>query len=58
MSQLYDKPEQPDLSPGGKPIVQIAERPNLQQSQIIHNLKQDKNLNTRRLYISVKTRRP
>ena len=27
VSQLYDKPEQPKLLPGIKPIIQIAERP-------------------------------
>ena len=40
--QLYNKPEQPKLLPGRKPIIQIAERPMLQQSKILHNLKQDK----------------
>ena len=33
MSQPFDKPEQPRLLPGRMPIIQIAERPILQQSQ-------------------------
>ena len=33
--QLHDKPEQPKLLSGRKPIIQIAERPPLQQSQNI-----------------------
>ena len=39
MFKLYDKPEQPKLLPGGKPIIQIAERPPLQQSQDIKQSK-------------------
>ena len=35
VSQLYDKPEQPKFLPSRKAIIQIAERPNLQQSQNI-----------------------
>ena len=33
MSQPFDKPEQPKLLPGRRPIIQIAERPPLQQFQ-------------------------
>ena len=40
VSQLHDKPEQPKLLPGRSPIIQIAERPILQQPQNI-SLKQD-----------------
>ena len=35
VSQPYDKPEQPQLLPGRKPITQIAQRFTLQQSQKI-----------------------
>ena len=35
MSQPLDKPKQPKLLPGRKPIIQIAERPILQQPQNI-----------------------
>ena len=35
---LLDKPEQPKMLPGRRPIIQIAERPILQQPQnIIHS---------------------
>ena len=36
MSQPLDKPEQPKLLPGRRPIIQIAEWPPLQQSQNIN----------------------
>ena len=39
MSQLLDKPEQPKLLPGRRSIIQIAERPPLQQSQNINQSK-------------------
>ena len=39
MSQLCDKCEQPKLLPGRKPIIQIPERPILQQSQNITQFK-------------------
>ena len=39
MSQLLDKPEQPKLLPGRRPIMQIAKRPPLQQSQNINQSK-------------------
>ena len=35
MPQLLDKPEQPQLLPGRRPITQIGERPILQQPQNI-----------------------
>ena len=35
MSPLLDKPEQPQLLPDRKSIIQIAERPILQQCQNI-----------------------
>ena len=35
VSQPSDKPKQPKLLPGRKPIIQITERPPLQQSQDI-----------------------
>ena len=35
VSQLYDKPERPKLLPGRKSIIQIAERPILQQPKNI-----------------------
>ena len=39
MSQLLDKPEQTKLLPGRSPIIQIAERSPLQQSQNINQSK-------------------
>ena len=39
MSQLLDKPEPPRLLPGERPIIQIAERFPLQQSQNINQSK-------------------
>ena len=39
MSELLDKPEQPKLLPGRRPIIQITERPLLQQSQNSHQSK-------------------
>ena len=35
MSPPLDKPEQPQILPGRRPIIQIAERPILQQPQNI-----------------------
>ena len=32
---MLDKPEQPQLLPGRRPVIQIAERPILQQPQNI-----------------------
>ena len=39
MSQLFNKPEQPKLLPGRRPIIQISEWPPLQQSQNINQSK-------------------
>ena len=39
MLWLYDKPEQPKLLPGRRPIIQILERPILQSPQIVAQLK-------------------
>ena len=53
ISQLLDKPKQPQLLPGRRPIIQIPERPLLQQPQyIIQPKTTPNNFNTRKLNIS------
>ena len=42
VSQPHVKPEQPKLLPGRRPLIQITERPPLQQPQNINQSKQDK----------------
>ena len=42
MLKPYDKPDQPKLLPGRKPIIQITERPLLQQPQNFTQSKKDK----------------
>ena len=45
VSQPYDKPEQPKLLPGRKPIIQIEERPTQSKTR-------SRSFNTRKFYSS------